>query len=123
SLKIVTRDGPVLEYRFGPGRRLTLTENGGPQISAGYGELTLNQMVFFSHMIPGEQKGFNVLVDQKTNLATVFEVWLSSGIRQNAGSPTEFTLDDREVQRQIHFGYVDAGQPAPQDLHHYTNRI
>ena len=54
-------------------------------MSAGYGELTLNQMVFFSHLIPGEQKGYNVFIDQKTNLATVFEVWLSSGIKQNAG--------------------------------------
>lgn len=123
TLKIVTRDGPVLEYRFGPGRRLTLTRDGGQQVSAGYGELTLNHLVFFSHMIPGEQKGFNVVVDQKTSLATVFEVWFSSGIRQNAGRPNEFTLDDREVQRQIYFGHVENGQPAPEDLHHYTNRI
>jgi len=48
SLKIVTRDGPVLEYDFGSNRRLSLSENGGGNVSAGYGELTLNQMVFFS---------------------------------------------------------------------------
>lgn len=123
TLRIVTRDGPVLEYRFGANRRLTLTENGGRQVSAGYGELTLNQMVFFSHLVPGEQKGYNVIVDQRTNLATVFEVWLSSGITVNAGRPNEFTLDDREVQRQIYFGHVDTGQPAPETLHGYTNRI
>jgi hypothetical protein len=123
ALKIVTQDGPVLEYRFGANRRLTLAENGGKQVSAGYGELTLNQMVFFSHLIPGQQKGYNVFIDQKTNLATVFEVWLSSGIKQNAGRPGEFTLDDREVQRQIYFGYVDSGQAAPTRLHHYTNRL
>jgi hypothetical protein len=123
TLKIVTQDGPTLEYKFAANRRLTLSENGGKQVSAGYGELTLNQMVFFSHLIPGEQKGYNVFIDQKTNLATVFEVWLSSGIKQDAGRPTEFTLDDREVQRQIYFGYVDSGQAAPKDLHHYTNRL
>ena len=122
TLKIVTKDGPTLEYKFGANRRLTLTE-GGKQVSAGYGELTLNQMVFFSHLIPGEQKGYNVFIDQKTNLATVFEVWTSSGIKQNAGRPNEFTLDDREVQRQIYFGYVDSGQKAPEKLHHYTNRM
>src|SRR5262250_715422 len=55
TLKIVTKDGPTLEYKFGANRRLTLTD-GGKQVSAGYGELTLNQMVFFSHLIPGEQK-------------------------------------------------------------------
>jgi hypothetical protein len=122
ALKIVTQDGPSLEYKFAANRRLTLTE-GGRQASAGYGELTLNQIVFFSHLIPGEQKGYNVFIDQKTSLATVFEVWLSSGIKQNAGRPNEFTLDDREVQRQIYFGYVDSGQKAPEKLHHYTNRM
>jgi hypothetical protein len=121
TLKIVTRDGPTLEYRFGTNRRLTLTE-GGRQVSVGYGELTLDQIVFFSHLIPGEQKGYNVFVDQRTNLATVFEVWLSSGIRQGTGV-NQFTLDDREVQRQISFGYVDNGQQAPAELHHYTNRM
>jgi hypothetical protein len=123
TLKIVTRDGPVLEYRFQPNRRLTLTESGGKPVTAGYGELTLNGMVFFSHLIPGEQKGFNVFVDQKTKLATVFEVWLSSGIKMNAGRPNEYTLDDREVQRQIYFGHVDTGQKPPEKLHGYTNRI
>jgi hypothetical protein len=123
TLKIVTQDGPVLEYDFDNNKRLSLSENGGGAVSAGYGELTLNQMVFFSHMIPGEQKGYNVFIDQGTNLVTVFEVWLSSGIVQNAGSPDEFTLDNREVQRQIYFGYVDNGQAAPENLHHYTNRM
>jgi len=123
TLKIVTRDGPVLEYKFAANKRLTLAQDGGKPVSAGYGELTLNQLVFFSHWIPGEQKGFNVILDQKTNLVTVFELWLSSGIKQGAGTANEFTLDDREVQRQIYFGYVDNGQSAPEKLHHYTNRI
>jgi hypothetical protein len=122
TLKIVTQDGPTLEYKFAANKRLTLTDS-GKQVSAGYGELTLNQMVFFSHLIPGEQKGYNVFIDQKTNLATVFEVWLSSGIKVNAGRPNEYTLDDREVQRQIYFGYVESGQAAPTKLHHYTNRM
>ncbi len=122
TVKIITQDGPTLEYKFGANRRLTLTE-GGKQVSAGYGELTQNNIVFFSHLIPGEQKGYNVYIDQKSNLATVFEVWLSSGIKQNAGRPTEFTLDDREVQRQIYFGYVDNGSAAPKKLHAYTNRM
>lgn len=91
TLRIVTRDGPVLEYDFGTNKRLSLSENGGRKVSVGYGELTLNQIVFFSHMIPGAQKGYNVFIDRNTNLVTVFEVWLSSGIKQNAGTPNEFT--------------------------------
>src|SRR5665213_477804 len=74
TLKIVTHDGPTLEYKFAANKRLTLGE-GGKQTAAGYGELSLNEIVFFCHLIPGEQKGYNVYIDQKTNLATVFEVW------------------------------------------------
>ena len=122
SLKIITKDGPVLEYSFRNKNSLTVAENGGKKIRAGYGALTLNQMVFFSHLIPGEQKGYNVFIDQDTNLVTVFEVWLSSGIKGTAADQ-EYTLDDREVQRQIYFGYVDQGQAAPENLHHYTNRL
>jgi hypothetical protein len=122
TLRIVTQDGPVLEYKFSANRRLSLSVAGAKAVSAGYGELTLNQIVFFSHLIPGEQKGYNVFIDQKTNLATVFEVWLSSGIKEGR-APNEYTLDDREVQRQIYFGYVDSGQAAPAALHAYTNRM
>lgn len=127
SLKIVTQDGPTLEYSFGADNKLSLSENGSGRINAAYGELALNQMVFFSHLIPGQQKGYNVFIDQNTNLVTVFEVWLSSGIKQTGGAPgspaAEFVLDDREVQRQIYFGYVDKGQGMPANLHHYTNRV
>ncbi|HTR01108.1 MAG TPA: MoaF N-terminal domain-containing protein [Candidatus Acidoferrum sp.] len=127
SLKIVTQDGPVLEYSFGKDKKLALSENGGKKISASYGELSLNQMVFISHLIPGEQKGYNVFIDQKTDLVTVFEVWLSSGITIGGAGPggagDPIKLDDREVQRQIYFGYVDKGQSMPKDLHHYTNRL
>jgi hypothetical protein len=42
TLKIVTQNGPTLEYKFGANRRLTLTE-GGKQVSGGYGELTLTR--------------------------------------------------------------------------------
>lgn len=124
SLKIVTDGGPVLEYAFRDKKRLELSENGGKKIRAGYGALTLRQMVFFSHMIPGAQKGYNVFVDRETHLVTVFEVWLSSGRKEKTLGQKEITVDDREVQRQIYFGYVDApGRKAPEARHHLTNRI
>ena len=81
SLKIITKDGPVLEYSFKGKDKLTLVEDGGKKVKCGYGALTLNQMVFFSHMIPDTQRGFNVYVDLDTNLVTVIEVWLSSGMK------------------------------------------
>ncbi len=119
SFKIVTDNGPVLNYSFKGKNRLTLGENNAAAVEAGYGALTLKEMVFVSHMIPKTQKGFNVFVDLKTNLATVIEVWFCGG-KDGTGQ----TLDDREVQRQIYFGYVEvAGKAAPKERHHFTNRL
>lgn len=124
SFRIVTDDGPVLDYAFQDKNRLTLSENSGARTRAGYGALTLKQMVFFSHMIPETQKGYNVFVDLDTDLATVFEVWLSSGRKEKTLGGKEITVDNREVQRQIYFGYVETpGRDAPENRHHPTNRI
>jgi hypothetical protein len=124
ALKIVTDNGPVLEYSFANKKQLTMSENGGAKIKAGYGALTLKQIVFFSHMIPGAPKGYNVFVDLQTNLATVVEVWLCSDKEEVTLGRKKVALDAREVQRQIYFGYVEvAGQKAPEKRHHLTNRI
>jgi len=127
SLKIVLKDGPALKYEFKGKNKLTLSEEGGAPVEAGYGALTLKQMAFFSHMIPGTQKGYSVFVDLDTDLVTVFEVWFSSGKQEGGGGflgGEPYILDDREVQRQIYFGYVEVpGKETPEKLHHHTNRI
>ena len=120
SLKIVTdNNGPVLNYVFKDSKKLTLTEGTGSSVDAKYGALTLKQVVLFSHMVPNTQKGYSVVVDLNTTLATVFEVWFSGG-----KDPSGQVLDDREVQRQIYFGYVEVkGKEAPKSRHHTTNRL
>ncbi len=119
SFRIVTDGGPVLKYSFKDQRRLTLSEGDSPAIDAGYGALDLKDAVFFSHMVPRTQKGYNVIIDLNRNLATVFEVWFCGG-KDTAG----LVLDDREVQRQIYFGYVEVpGKEAPKARHALTNRI
>jgi hypothetical protein len=120
SLKIVTdNSGPVLNYTFKDTKKLTLAEGSGSHVEARYGALTLSHLVFFSHMVPKTRRGYNVVVDLQTNLATVFEVWFCGG-----EDPAGQALDDREVQRQIYFGYVEvAGKEAPKKLHHLTNRL
>jgi len=124
SLKIVTKDGPVLNYTFKSKNKLSLSEDSGSPVEVGYGALTLKQVVFFSHMIPKTQKGYNVFVDLDTNFVTVFEVWLSSGRIYPTLGGKKVIVDDREVQRQIYFGYVEvAGQKPPEKLHHLTNRV
>jgi hypothetical protein len=99
SFKIVTDKGLRLDYEFRSKNQLTLSENGGSKIQAGYGALVIKQGVVFSHLIPGAQKGYNVYVDLETDLVTVFEVWLSSGKKEKTLSNTEVTIEDREVQR------------------------
>ena len=112
SLKIVTDNGPVLNYRFRKNHQLTLAVDGGRSVTTGYGALTLKQVVFISHMVPKTQTGYNLIIDQENNLVTVIEVWFSG------------YQDNREVQRQIYYGYVDKpGTDAPKERHHLTNRI
>ena len=112
SIRIVTEKGPALSYRFGEINRLSVAENGGATVEAGYGALTLSNVAFFSHMIPGTQHGYAVAIDQDTDLATVFELWFSG------------YEDKREVQREIYYGYVEQpGKEAPKARHAPTNRV
>ena len=112
SIRIVTDKGLALAYTFSRTNRLSVSENGGAAAEAGYGTLTLSSVAFFSHMIPGTQRGYAVAVDQATNLATVFELWFSG------------YEDNREVQREIYYGYVEQpGQQPPATRHVTTNRV
>ena len=112
SLKIVLDNGPTLTYRFADRTRLSVSEGDAAVVQAGYGALTLDRLALFSHLIPKTQRGYVVVVDQDTNLATAFELWFSG------------YQDNREVQRQVYQGYVEqAGATAPAARHGITNRI
>ena len=112
TLKIVTDKGPTLGYSFASNNRLRVIENDGAAVDAGYGALTLGHVAVFTHLVPGTQRGYHVVVDQRTRLATVFEVWFSG------------FSDNREVQREIHFGHVaESGREAPKERHAATNRV
>lgn len=132
SLRIVTDKGPVFEYTFHSGRELSLSIDGVSPVNAGYGALELKQLVLFSHMVPGTQKGYNLIVDWESNLATVVEVWFSGWdeIRratQPDAAPRNSEYFDwiknREVQREMYYGYVDNGGEEPSSRHHITNRL
>jgi hypothetical protein len=112
TLRIVTDSGPTLAYRFTASNRLSLSENGDDAVETGYGALTLGRVVFFSHLVPGTQRGYHVVVDQESSLATVFDTWFSG------------FEDNREVQREIFHGYVEQdGQAPPSVRHGITNRV
>ncbi|MBN1904891.1 MAG: hypothetical protein JW927_07325 [Deltaproteobacteria bacterium] len=119
SIKIITDNGPSLSYSFKDNGTLIFSEDGGSSIKAHYGLLDSKHMVFFSHMVPDTLKSYNAFIDLSTNLVTLFEVWFC-GRKDNQGQE----LDNREVQREIYFGYVDVpGQTPPEKRHHTTNRI
>jgi hypothetical protein len=111
SLSLTLDNGPALRYTFSSSTRLSVAEGEAAAVQAGYGALTLDRIALFSHMIPRTQRGYIVVVDQDTNLATVFELWFSG------------YEDNREVQRQIYYGYVNQAGKAPTARHAITNRI
>ncbi len=111
SLEIVTDDGPALKYKFASNTKLSVAEDGGNAIDAGFGALEMDHICLFTHMIPGTQRGYAVVVDRKSRLATVIELWFS-GYENN-----------REVQRQIYYGYIDGGGDVPKERHEPTDRL
>ncbi len=112
SIRIVTDKGPALAYTFSGNNRLSVTVNGGSAAEAGYGALAMSGIVFFSHMIPGTMRGYAVVIDQATDVATVFELWFCG------------YKDNREVQREIYYGYVEQpGREAPKVRHVPTDRV
>jgi MoaF N-terminal domain/MoaF C-terminal domain len=112
SIRIVTDNGPALAYKFSGTNRLSLSENGGSSVECGYGALMLDDIAFLSHMIPGTLRGYGVVIDRGTNLATVLDLWFCG------------YKDNREVQRQIYYGYVEQpGQEPPKARHVATDRV
>jgi hypothetical protein len=144
-VRIVTDNGgPVLEYNFRTDRELELSESGGAAVKAGYGAMENRDLVLVSHMIPGTQRGYNLVIDQHTGLATAFELYFSGYAAEQlapraapapvvagaaAGAPAarqpQFKMGrrNREVFRNVHFGYVDKGGTPPQERHTWTNRM
>jgi hypothetical protein len=131
-LRVVTDEGgPTLEYTFRDGRELTLSENGSKAVKAGYGAMESRDLALVSHMIPGTQRGYQLVIDQRTGLATVFEVYFSGYAPQEIAAAEQAKREpqfrngrrNREAQRRIWFGYVDRGGPAPTARHACTNRL
>ncbi len=112
SLTIVTDGDLRLHYTFDGKNKLSVNDGGPATLKCGYGALNLGPLVLFSHMLPGSQKGYSVILDQQSGLATVFEIWFSG------------YTDRREAQRQIHFGYSQVkGGSVPTGRHAITNRL
>ena len=65
SLKIVLDgEAPALAYRFTGNNRLVVTEGTAAAVQAPYAALMLDRIAFFTHLVPGTERGYNVFVDQ-----------------------------------------------------------
>src|SRR5262249_35961967 len=138
---IVTDEGgPTLDYNFRNAHELELSENGSKAVRTGYGALDSRSLVLVSHMIPGTQRGYQLVIDQSTGLATVFEVYFSGYAAEESAAAAQAKREpqfktgrrNREAQRRIFFGHVEgapasgaavAGGGAPAARHTFTNRL
>lgn len=111
NIKVILDNGTTLAYDFKTCCEVVLTENGGEAITCAYSALDLRELNLVTLMIPGALRGFNLIFNEKTGLATVFEVWF--GIYERSL---------REVRREIYQGYVESyGDPGKR--YNTTNRL
>jgi hypothetical protein len=128
SLKIILDEnpvaGPVLEYSFKSDSMLALKEDGGEEAQCAYGALSLGNMTLFSHLIPGTKKGYNVIINWKTSVVTVVEMWFIDYQGDKIDTSEHFydyntvlelkPFVNREVQRQYYYGYFEVpGEASP----------
>lgn len=102
----------VLDYEFTDRNELTVSENGAAPVRCCYAAKTIKSFTMFTHLIPGTLRAYAAVIDWATGLVTVFEVFFAGEVKQA-----------REVQREVYFGYIDKGEPAPEKLHTLTNRV
>ena len=115
--------GSVLEYAFQSATKLKLSENGAAAVECGYGAHTLENLTLFSHMIPGTKRGYNVIINWKTSVVTVFEMWFIDHEGTVIDTAERFVdmaevsemepFVNREVQRQYYFGYLEEEGKTP----------
>ena len=104
--------GTELTLAFKDYVSLTLTEN-GEAAACSYRALNLREAVLVSFLIPDTFRGWHIILDTATRKVTAFETWFCG------------YADEREVQREIHYGYMDwsKGSGAVEGRHALTNRL
>jgi hypothetical protein len=127
--------GPSLEYSFLSATRLTLIENGAADVECDYGTLSIKNITLFSHMIPKTKRGYNVIINWKTGVVTVFEMWFIDYEGKHFDRTKEYydpmkagfdikPFSNREVQRQCYYGYfAREGHTPPEGRDHLSLRL
>ena len=118
-------EGPTLEYAFETDTKLTVKENDGAAITCDYGAHSLKDIILFSHMVTGTKRGYTVIINRKTSVVTVFEMWFIDYEGEIIDTATKIyaalevsglkPFVNREVQRQCYYGYVEELGKTPPD--------
>ena len=117
-----------LDYEFLDGKTLRCTEN-GQSFEAPYGAMLLGEVLLFSHLVPGTDRGWHCVMDRRSGAMIGFETWFGTEVatgvdHMNRFPPTGSKRVEREVQRQYSFGWADFGGNArPEKLPGTTNRL
>ena len=117
-----------LDYRFLSETMLEFTEN-GVTATADYTAVSLGKIVLFTHLVPGTDRGWHIVLDTETGALTAFETWFGTTVPVGIDlfgqtPPTGWRDIPREVQREFYFGWADFGDGAkPEKLHTPTNRL
>ena len=109
-------------------KELTVTE-GRKKTKAPYAAVSQGPITILTHLIPGTDRGWHLVIDRRTWAVTAFETWF--GISVPVGGdlfgmrePDHYRDIPREIQRQYYFGWIDKGDnEKPEKMHTTTNRI
>ena len=117
-----------LDYEFLDAQTLRCTENGA-RFDAPYGAARVGDVLLISHLVPGTDRGWHLVLDRRSGAMTAFETWFGTqvpvGIDHMGKLPPLGTRSiPREVRRQYSFGWADfGGGRRPERLHGTTNRL
>jgi hypothetical protein len=109
ELRFMAEDGTAFSWQFAPRYRVSF-EGGRP---AGYGALTLDHLTLVAHLVPDTTRGYVIAWDQRSNRATVMELWFGKG-------PAPHT---REVNRAIWHGSIVGLGEVSGEAHVPTARV
>ena len=118
----------TLKYEITDEKTLKVKE-GNKTWTTAYGAVSQGPITVLSHLIPGTDRGWHLVIDRRTWAVTAFETWFGISVPVGGSlygdkKPDHFRDIPREIQRQYYFGWIDKGDnKKPEKFHTTTNRI
>ena len=129
SVKLEGEFAPkTFKYEIKDEKTLKVKE-GNKSYTANYAAVSQGELTILTHLVPGTDRGWHLVIDRRTWAVTAFETWFGvtvpvGGSLNGDRKPDHYRDIPREVQRQYYFGWIDKGDnKKPEKLHTTTNRI